>query len=80
VFVSFGPGPIDGSAENLARWVLKLAPLRGYTPQGHPVRLLASLVIEDGLWGFASGARAKMEADRNRKITLKRDLANYGED
>lgn len=36
--------------------------------------------LEDGLWGFAAGARVKMEADWNRKATLKRDVANYGED
>jgi hypothetical protein len=62
----------------LARSIVKLAPLNKYRPAGHPMLLLATLVIENGLWGFAAGAVARMESDWNRKAAVKKSISDYG--
>ena len=63
----------------LARSVLKLAPLRGYIVHGHPALLLADLILEDGLWGWAVVARMRIEQEAMTKAKVRKDLTDYGD-
>jgi hypothetical protein len=61
----------------LARVVFKLAPMSKWVPTAHASRLLAGLIIEDGLWRFAAGLRLKLERDHDERVKLLKGLDDY---